>query len=1424
MEYEFHIPLTRDDLLSTSTDGFSIKNVLEPSCLDDKLDEANSDFKSEGVVAIVTHFDIFFSVLSHMKRLQEDIKQTAWQIIASNLELFTNFLPIYLDPDGIDTQLRCNLLCALKMECYIVCQFIEEFEIDATKPEVNTGTKKGGKKKKAIANWSWESERRNALVALNKLVQLDLFRLWDPPIVEEDFVNLVSGICYKLFENANFVRQKEDRDIVLHTLGHLIKRYNHQQSASVKIVQLLQHFEYLVSPLSHALEIFVNEYGAKLLVCDIIREIGRIDMSDLTRDASGTRSFSQFLVEIAEKIPSSVLPNISLLMAHLDGESYSMRNGVLGVFGEIVAKVLNKDNLDVGMKKSREGFLDRLEDHIHDVNSFVRSRVLQIWLYLCHEKAIPIARQGRLLDLVIGRLQDKSSQVRKYAVQFLKASLVGNPFAAKLPIDQLTQSLEKEMEKLKEIDQSDNNDVINVVQDSEEWLQIKDSMKQAINQFLTGESMEEDSEDDEIYEDDEDGFKKALIYIQSLIKNSAFHKSVVAFSKVLRIWNEIEDLQLTDVEIEKCKKSDFQNVENKEQENDEDEDSQSEDESEAQKKEDQKTNKVLQIKYYLLMKKIFHVADTCTTDIKIDLATVDLEQSNKDQVNVNLEKQKVLVTYLSDCVRYAKQMKMVVPVLCQLLGSKINCDVLEAIDFFIAAYEFGLSQSEEGIRRMATLIWSSDPAIKKCVIAAFERLYLEVPCDNVRNKPTLIVKSLISLITKANLGELTSLEKLLCELMKLELIPQSVIHLLWQIFSLKIPQTSKEEQRAALNILSMLGGAEKEIIQSNINILIEYGLQDSDSFILARDTCISILKLTKNNSNDLKESSRLSTDHLLFITLERLLVDGLKKLETRTWTPFSEQAFSVIYNLAENPDIICARILKHLVVVLKNVNIHSIEQDIFSQASDDIASSSKNNCVHQRVVARVLTAAGHISLLQLFHLDVSIFTELKRRNRIEQEDKEKNDLKARKASRASKRESTASSIISKTETGLDDELGVGGAVVEDAEAENIRKICERDIVTGSNLLSIFCPVAALICSNPSKYKHVELQSAAALALGKFMLVSSECCDAHLQLMFTILGKSDTASIRTNAMIICGDLTFRFPNLIEPWTPHLYARLRDESLDVRSTAVKILAHLILNDMVKVKGQISEMAVCLEDKEEKISSAAKLFFFELSQKGNALYNIVPDIISRLSDHDQGIEEKLFRSIMKYLLQFIQKDKHSESLIEKLCHRYRVTRTDRQWRDLSYCLSLLPYNEKSFKKLIENIGCFQSQLSDDEIYNCFTTIVAKLKKFAKIEMKALLEEFESTLEGFHKIGVTDNNDDVNKAAKALSLAASQGNKKAGDTKRGSTKKKGGRTKPQDNDGDKIDKENEPPSNVKRKVSERNKKIVQLNPIFSSDDDDFS
>lgn len=52
--------------------------------------------------------------------------------------------------------------------------------------------------------------------------------------------------------------------------------------------------------------------------------------------------------------------------------------------------------------------------------------------------------------------------------------------------------------------------------------------------------------------------------------------------------------------------------------------------------------------------------------------------------------------------------------------------------------------------------------------------------------------------------------------------------------------------------------------------------------------------------------------------------------------------------------------------------------------------------------------------------------------------------------------------------------------------------------------------------------------------------------------------------------------------------------------MRKTAGLVMTHLILKDMVKVKGQVSEMAVLFIDPEPQIAALAKNFFNELSHK--------------------------------------------------------------------------------------------------------------------------------------------------------------------------------------------------------------------------------
>ena len=63
----------------------------------------------------------------------------------------------------------------------------------------------------------------------------------------------------------------------------------------------------------------IREYSQSNLYGNF-REIGRMDPRDLARDTSGTRAYSDFLIELAGRVPSQIIPNISVLLCHLNGE------------------------------------------------------------------------------------------------------------------------------------------------------------------------------------------------------------------------------------------------------------------------------------------------------------------------------------------------------------------------------------------------------------------------------------------------------------------------------------------------------------------------------------------------------------------------------------------------------------------------------------------------------------------------------------------------------------------------------------------------------------------------------------------------------------------------------------------------------------------------------------------------------------------------------------------------------------------------------------------------------------------------------------------------------------------------------------------------------------------------------------------------
>ena len=199
-----------------------------------------------------------------------------------------------------------------------------------------------------------------------------------------------------------------------------------------------------------------------------------------------------------------------------------------------------------------------------------------------------------------------------------------------------------------------------------------------------------------------------------------------------------------------------------------------------------------------------------------------------------------------------------------------------------------------------------------------------------------------------------------------------------------------------------------------------------------------------------------------------------------------------------------------------------------------------------------------------------------------------------------------------------------------------------------------------------------LQTAATLALSKFMCVSSEFCAEHLMLLFKVLETSKEPAVRSNIVIALGDIAVCFSTIMDENSDRLYAGLHDKDPTVKKNTLMVLTHLILNGMIKVKGQLGEMAKCLSDNDKRIKDLAHLFFEELATKDKAIYNNLPDIISHLSSGSNPVDEDTFQVSMKFIFKFVDKVKLANAMTPQMTRQItllfppsRKRKPSRSWR---------------------------------------------------------------------------------------------------------------------------------------------------------------
>nr|CAI5825013.1 unnamed protein product [Callosobruchus analis] len=228
-----------------------------------------------------------------------------------------------------------------------------------------------------------------------------------------------------------------------------------------------------------------------------------------------------------------------------------------------------------------------------------------------------------------------------------------------------------------------------------------------------------------------------------------------------------------------------------------------------------------------------------------------------------------------------------------------------------------------------------------------------------------------------------------------------------------------------------------------------------------------------------------------------------------------------------------------------------------------------------------------------------------------------------------------------------------------------------------------------------------------------MLVSSNFCQKHIPLIFTIFDKTKYPDVKTNILLHITDLLTRYPNLIEPWTPRLFKNLKDPDPIIRRSVFFFMSMLLLKDVIRPHSHIPEMATAFLDESEEIRGMCRTFFTKLAHKENNLYNALPDVFNQLSTVVQDDAKML--EFMKFLFELIDNAKHMESLVDRFCGRFKVTEELRQQRNIASCLTFVKYNDRSFKKLIDNFPNYRHIIQDEEIYNSFKVIMQNFMKQA-------------------------------------------------------------------------------------------------------------
>lgn len=648
-----------------------------------------------------------------------------------------------------------------------------------------------------------------------------------------------------------------------------------------------------------------------------------------------------------------------------------------------------------------------------------------------------------------------------------------------------------------------------------------------------------------------------------------------------------------------------------------------------------------------------------------------------------------------------------------LLKSRTSSDVIESIGVVVELKLRGLPAAARAFNQVLGLVWSRHAPIKDAATEAFHRMHLE------GRDAASAVRSLLEMYQVGcgaggwTYTHLASVQELIQQAASQELFdPQAAIPEL--VEALSEPATCPMALRTLTAVAAANAGGLGATLPQLTRLFGPSGpcltVRSAERLERVRLLCQLLQRLHSSAPQPLGAELRTALTALSERATQVVVEHYARADVPPQWFGAAQAAVDLCFDLAGTasqegepvqrcPDKLWEQILERMLLGL----LSSAAED--AEASEGATRSE----VPLQQLAGVVFLAGHLALRMLVYME-GLHASLKRQ-RISAEDarlaEQREKAKQRKKSKKGAEEPEAGGEAS----------SMGMAGLEEREAEAFHQLAEQGLLYSSkSILNRVRPMVLAGLLDPAQRTSPVLRRCAAISLCKFMTVSKRFCEDHIQLLFSVLfpkgaGESSTAlvvrsdatqgevelavsdsavaadaataasggaalledlTLRQSLLVAVGDLLFRHPNVVEPWSDRLYAALgavsssgevesgnSSSATELRLTALLVLTHLVLNDMMKPRAVLLVRALWLTAcPHESTARVARILFQELSKRStNVVYNLLPEIIARLPEQQQlqgSATEGVAEGRVQYIMQFVEKEKHVEGLTEKLTVR--------------------------------------------------------------------------------------------------------------------------------------------------------------------------